>query len=128
MWECLHCGESVEDVFAVCWKCQGNRDGTPSPLQDPPRDEQEEDEIAALDELPQNDEDDEEDADDEDTGPDAEPDPVECLRCLAVMNYAGTRELHEGPFRGARGGVLLLKMYVCPDCLHVEFFAPDPNP
>jgi hypothetical protein len=123
MWECLHCGESVAEVFAVCWKCQANRDGTPSELQDPPRDEKEEDEIAVLNEL----RDDEDYGADEDydgaADPDAEPDAVDCLRCRAVMNYAGTKELHEGTFRGAQTDILLLEMYVCPDCSHVEFFA-----
>jgi hypothetical protein len=107
MWECLHCGESVEDVFAVCWKCQANRDGTPSELQDPPRDEREEDEIAALGEQPA---------------------AFDCLRCQAAMTYAGRRDFHEGPFRGGWTNRLRLRMYVCPDCLRVEFFAVSPNP
>ena len=127
MWECLHCGESVGEVFAVCWKCQANRDGTPSELQDPPRDEKEEDEIAVLNEL-HADEGYDGDVDyDQAADPDAEPDAVvDCLRCRAVMKYVGTKRLHEGHFRGVLGDKLLVEMYVCPDCSHVEFFASPP--
>lgn len=129
MWECLHCGESVEDVFAVCWRCQANRDGTPSELQDPPRDEQEEDEIAVLNEQSDEEEDFVEAADsDEEPDEEFEEFDVNCLRCQTEMNYAGTKELHEGPFRGVFGDILLLEMYVCPACLHVELFALAPNP
>jgi hypothetical protein len=31
MWSCSHCGEAVEDAFAVCWNCGTSRDGEPDP-------------------------------------------------------------------------------------------------
>lgn len=49
--------------------------------------------------------------------------PRDCLRCRSEMKHAGEKEIHEGG-----PGALLLKylsldMYVCPECLHVEFVA-----
>jgi hypothetical protein len=110
MWECLHCGESVEDVFDVCWRCQANRDGTPSGLNDPPRDAGEEEEIAFLNKRYV---------------------PRDCLRCRAAMKHAGEKGLREGSNWGGFGGELFIRrlkldMYVCPRCLHVEFFAAEP--
>ena len=100
MWECLHCRERVEDVFEVCWRCQAKRDGTPSDLNDPPREEGEEEEIASLHKKYA---------------------PRDCLRCRSEMNYAGGRDLHEGGPEALLLRYLSLDMYVCPECLHVEF-------
>jgi hypothetical protein len=83
MWECLHCGEVVEDVFKMCWRCQANTDGTPSELNLPPRDAEEEKEIASLNKKYA---------------------PRDCLRCRSEMKHTGEKNLHEGG-----PGALLLK-------------------
>lgn len=132
MWECLHCGERVEEVFDICWKCQANRDGSPSELHDPIRDEAEEEELALLDEqYPDPDEEEDEEPD----PPDEPRAPRKCLRCRHALKYAGTRELHEGTDSDFINDPslmhinhLTLKIYICPTCLHVEFFATDTRP
>ena len=116
MWECLHCREAVEDVFEVCWRCQANRDGTPSALapsalDPPPHDAEEEEEIAFLNKRYV---------------------ARDCLRCQSAMKLVGEKGLHEGSNWGGLGDFgelfvrrLKLDMYVCPGCLHVEFFASE---
>jgi hypothetical protein len=108
MWECLHCGEEVEEVFEVCWKCQARRDGLPSELPDPVRDEDEEEQLAALDRRYA---------------------PRDCLRCRGALKFDGTWEFSEGDNWGGLGKMFVrrlpLDVYVCPTCLHVEFFAAD---
>lgn len=57
--------------------------------------------------------------------------PVECLRCGALVPYGGRMRLHEG---GAAREVLLgewfvkrpaFDVYACGTCGHVELFRPD---
>jgi hypothetical protein len=136
MWECLHCGEQVEEVFDVCWKCQANRDGLPSELSDPIRDEAEEEELALLNER-YPDPDEEEDEEDEELDPPGVGRyPRKCLRCRSVLKYAGTRELHDGTdsedfindISAVHINHVALKVYICPACLHVEFFASNSHP
>jgi len=38
MWECLKCGEHVEDSFDVCWACGTSRDGIEDPTFQPEAD------------------------------------------------------------------------------------------
>jgi hypothetical protein len=137
MWECLHCGEKVEEVFDVCWKCQANRDGSPSELPDPLRDEAEEEELALLNELYPAPVEEEQDAGDEEevNPPGSGRAPRKCLRCQGPLKYAGTRELHEGTDSDFINDPdvlhinhLTLQVYICPACLHVELFATDTRP
>jgi hypothetical protein len=58
--------------------------------------------------------------------------PKHCLRCNTRMSFAGSKQFHEGPKLGALGdfaelfiGQTRLEMYVCPNCLQVEFFLAD---
>ena len=55
-----------------------------------------------------------------------------CLRCNIVLRYAGKKEFHEGMKLGTLGDFfelfvaqMRLEMYVCPNCLRVEFFVSD---
>jgi hypothetical protein len=57
-----------------------------------------------------------------------------CLRCDVVLTYAGRKDFHEGVKLGALGdlaelfvGQTKVEMYVCPNCLRVEFFVSDSN-
>ena len=137
MWECLHCGEDVEEVFDVCWNCQANRDGSPSELPDPVRDETEEEELAVLNKRYSDPDEEEQDGEeDEEVAPGEYNARLrKCLRCRSALKYAGTRELHGGDDSGFIGDPdvmhinhLTLKVYICPACLHVELFATDTRP
>jgi len=35
MWNCMKCGEEVEDNFEICWSCSTSRDGTRADAFDP---------------------------------------------------------------------------------------------
>lgn len=116
MWTCRNCSEEVEDQFGVCWNCEADARGTVhtksyaehnAQIADA-RDTQRK---AFLNEKFR---------------------PKDCLRCNITMKYAGRKEFHEGPKLGAIGdfaelfvGQTNLEMYVCPNCLRVEFFAFD---
>ena len=106
MWECLHCGEGVEDVFEVCWRCQANRDGTPSALNPPPRDAEEEEEIAFLNKRYV---------------------ARDCLRCRSAMKHAGEKGLHEGaPWGGLAGGFRRV-IRQAPEARHVRLSRVPPR-
>jgi len=56
-------------------------------------------------------------------------DPIRCPRCLANLDFVGTRRFHEGTRWGLMGeiGELFVNqesfdVYVCPRCGRVEFF------
>jgi hypothetical protein len=116
MWKCQNCSEEVEDQFGVCWNCEADRQGT-LPIRsssDP----------------------DAEDIDAEDMEMQAFLNEKfrskHCLRCDVALKYAGTKEFHEGMKLGALGDFAelfvaqtRLEMYVCPNCLRVEFFVSD---
>jgi Zn finger protein HypA/HybF involved in hydrogenase expression len=108
MWTCIRCGEEVEEIFEVCWNCQANQNGV-LPLNNPVSQKV----IADKDRAIVN----------------KKYKPMNCLRCRSILEYSGTKKLHQGVNWGALGdwGELLvgyesLEMYVCPECGHVEFF------
>jgi hypothetical protein len=41
MWQCLKCGEEIEDSFEACWACGTSRDGVEDPLFEPVMDQPE---------------------------------------------------------------------------------------
>ncbi len=52
-----------------------------------------------------------------------------CLRCGAMLDYAGNFKFHEGPRIGVLGGIFELfvnregfDVYVCPSCGKAEFY------
>lgn len=56
-------------------------------------------------------------------------DPMLCPRCALPLQYAGTKQFHEGPGGGFFGDLTEMFMrkekfdlYVCPRCGRVEFF------
>lgn len=55
--------------------------------------------------------------------------PISCPRCEQLLDFVGTKRLHEGTNWGVLGelGELFVKrerfdVYVCPRCGRVEFF------
>ncbi len=59
----------------------------------------------------------------------ASRDPMRCPRCDVALEYAGTRDFHEGTRWGVLGelGELFVNkehfdVYACPRCGRVEFF------
>jgi predicted nucleic-acid-binding Zn-ribbon protein len=54
--------------------------------------------------------------------------PIRCPRCLADLEFVGTKRFHEGADGGFIGGGELFvnresfDVYVCPRCGRVEFF------
>lgn len=57
-----------------------------------------------------------------------------CIRCDSEMKFAGTKEFREGinwgvlgDFGGLFEGHTSLEMYICPECLRVEFFVSEPD-
>jgi len=116
MWICQNCSEEVEDQFGACWNCEADRQDTLPTRSSADRDA--------------------EDMDAEDMKRKAflneKFGPKHCLRCNIALRYAGRKEFHEGMKLGALGdfaelfvGQTRLEMYVCPNCLRVEFFVSD---
>ena len=117
MWTCQNCSEEVEDQFGACWNCSADRDGslpTRGSFDEETQDEDTEDieRKAFLNEKFR---------------------PKHCLRCNVLLRHAGRKEFHEGMKLGALGDFFellvaqtRLEMYVCPNCLHVEFFLSEP--
>ena len=102
MWTCQNCSEEVEDQFDVCWNCEADREGVlPTGGSSDPNTEDTE-RRAFLSEKFR---------------------PKDCLRCNTALRYAGRKEFHEGELLAA---LTRLEMYVCPNCLRVEFFISDP--
>jgi len=111
MWTCHKCSEEVEDQFGVCWNCEADRDGILPTRDSSDQNIEDTESIAFLNEKFR---------------------PKDCLRCNIALRYAGRKEFHEGMKLGALGDVFellvtqtRLEMYVCPNCLHVEFFVSD---
>jgi len=111
MWKCLNCSEEVEAHFDVCWNCEANRNGVLPPTSSSPQDNRDREEKSFLSEKFRT---------------------KNCLRCDVVLTYAGPKDFHEGMRLGALGdlaelfvGQTKLEMYVCPNCLRVEFFVSD---
>lgn len=103
---CKACGETIEDGYAVCWKCGTGTDGTqPDPT------------FRAVDAPP----------------PHAADRVLACLRCGSTMAFVRRMRFHEG---GLRPGVLLdighllahrehFDTYACAECGKLEFFLPE---
>lgn len=113
MWKCLNCTEEVEDHFDLCWNCEANRQGVLPARSSTPQDPAEKEERRFLNEKFRS---------------------RNCLRCDVVLTYAGRKDFHEGTHWGALGDFgelfvvqLKLEMFVCPNCLKVEFFMADSN-
>jgi hypothetical protein len=110
MWKCINCEEGVEDNLEVCWNCQADRDTALSSA--PSFQDSEEEQLKSFLNKKQS--------------------PKQCLGCHRALKYAGKREFHEGINWGAIADFgemfvsrLNLEMYVCPECLRVEFFISD---
>ena len=106
MWRCLKCGEEVEDHFDLCWNCQANRRGLRQ-FKQIVDDDQDDDPVRAR--------------------VNKKHKPISCLRCSAILTYAGSRRLQQGPGLGVFVEIgeskEIVEMYVCGECNHVEFFA-----
>ena len=100
MWQCLKCGETVDDTFTECWNCRADRDGLLP----------EEDELSAHQAMR---------AENRMANVNEQASSINCLRCQRAVEYAGKKHIHAGfIFEGK----LSLRMYICPHCGHVEFF------
>ena len=111
MWNCAKCGEEVEEILEVCWKCQASRSGRPSEFYSVPNSLTEDPDIAKVNRKFK---------------------PMQCARCPGMLQYIGEKRFHAGPPLGALGdfaellvGVETLEMYHCEQCGHVEFFVFD---
>ena len=111
MWTCQSCSEEVEDQFGVCWNCTAERDGTLPPRGSSDQHAEDLQRMAFVNEKFR---------------------PKHCLRCNIPLRHAGRKEFHEGMKLGALGDFFellvnqtRLEMYVCPNCLRVEFFASE---
>ena len=107
MWTGGNCGESVEDGFAVCWKCGTSHSGLEDPGFQPVADGGEIGSAAAA----------------------TIANPLACARCHKTLDYVGRKRFHEGTNWGVFGelGELFVKrehfdVYMCPRCGRVEFF------
>lgn len=113
MWKCLNCSEEMEDHFDVCWNCEADRKGVLPARSSSAQDSREKQEKDFLNEKFRS---------------------KNCPRCNVVLTYAGRKEFHERKRLGALGDLAELfvaqtnlEMYVCPNCLKVEFFMSDSN-
>lgn len=99
---CSHCGETLEEGYALCWKCGTGIDGTPP----------------AADFIPDS------------AVPLAERRTLACLRCETQMDFVRRMKFHEGSLRP--GVLLDIghlftnrehfDTYACATCGKVEFF------
>ena len=111
MWNCVKCGEQLEESFDTCWKCGTSRDGTEDPSF---RTELEAEPSVSADAT---------------RGSLPEPSPLRCPRCDRGLDYIGTKAFHEGTRWGVLGDLAELfvnrerfDVYCCPRCGRVEFF------
>lgn len=103
MWICQNCSEEVEDQFGTCWNCEADMQGALPTKSSSDRDAEDMKRKAFLNEKFRS---------------------KHCLRCNIALRYAGRKEFHEGMLSVA---LVALEMYVCPNCLRVEFFVSDPS-
>ncbi len=113
MWQCLRCSEAVDDTLDVCWNCEANRLGA-LPGGIPPSDETHE--KAELRRFLSK-----------------KHGPKKCATCQSALKFIGSKKFHEGFNFGVFGDFAELfvrhtnlEMYMCPECLRVEFFISDP--
>jgi len=109
MWQCVKCGEEVEESLDVCWNCGTSPDGT----EDPAFQRVDEEPPESIDDAPLENSD----------------NPIMCPRCRRELTYVGTKAFHEGTRWGILGefGELFVSkerfdVYCCPRCGRVEFF------
>ena len=107
-WTCSNCHNEVEDTFDACWSCQHDRYGNP-------RVDLTEgvtiDDISERQMLSEKYKD------------------QHCAVCRKRLTYVGTKKFHEGILFGGTYDpgalfqrLVVLEMYVCPQCRRVEFF------
>ena len=113
VWKCLNCGEEVPDPFDACWKCEASRAGRLPTINSSAQDSEDQAQKDFLNEKFRD---------------------KHCVRCDVLMTYAGSKEFHEGMKLGALGDFAelfvnqtKLEMYVCANCLRVEFFLSEPG-
>ncbi len=112
-WSCLNCNEEVESQFEVCWNCQRDRTGLV-----PPNFSDLEIEDRA-----------------EKTFLNAKTSDKYCLACQAILTYAGTTRIQQGPTGELVSDIVELllglpipvEMYCCPACGRVELFMQRTN-
>ena len=83
MWQCVKCGEKLEDSFDVCWSCGTSKDGVEDPdfrkADDVPPEQISEAVAEAVE-----------------RGEEPERNPIMCPRCRRKLDYVGTKAFHEG--------------------------------
>jgi ribosomal protein S27AE len=108
MWQCVKCGEKVEDNFTECWNCRADRDGVLP----------EEGDLSAHENIA---------AENRVLAPE-KPGSINCLRCNSTLAYNGTMQFKHSPLWWTgelRFMAEHLEMYVCLRCGHVEFLVPN---